>query len=457
VDRSQHIAQLIFKHLSANISADEANELQEWLEEKKNRAWCDKIIEEDTLSESLAWHHPQERLERTERVWDKVKTQISFTAIEQPVRELKKRNWLPYAAAITILLAGVGTYQYINGRKEKPSASPAEAMAKAGTHNDVAPGGNRATLTLADGSKIVLDSAVNGTIAREGASTITKKGDQVMYSLPSPVSRLPSAVLYNTMSTPRGGQYKLTLPDGTQVWLNAESSITYPTAFTGKERRVMVTGEAYFEVTKDKVKRFIVTVYTSPVSRLPSPVSSLPSPEERSGLEIEVLGTHFNVNTYEEEPTKNITLLEGSVRLKTSPVSRLPSPEEPSQGSGGRSSSPVSRLPSPDKSVLTSLILKPGQQGQLTDHGLSLATSPDIEQVMAWKNGVFNFNNLSLPDVMTQLERWYDVDVVYEKEIPRMTFGGKMGRDLNLSQVTKALSVMGVKFRIEGKKLIVTP
>jgi ferric-dicitrate binding protein FerR (iron transport regulator) len=205
------------------------------------------------------------------------------------------------------------------------------------------------------------------------------------------------------MSTPRGGQYQLTLADGSQVWLNAESSITYPTAFNGNDRKVSITGEAYFEVAKDKKKPFRVDI---------GPAT------------IEVLGTHFNMNTYKDEQTNKTTLLEGSVRIKT---------------------------------VHTSLTLRPGQQGQYNPrtNNLSLAVHPDVEQAVAWKNGVFNFNNVKLEEAMRQIARWYDVQVVYEKTIPATTFGGKMGRDLKLSQVLKLLGEMGIQFRIEGKKLIV--
>jgi transmembrane sensor len=306
-----------------------------------------------------------------------------------------KTAWIRYAAAILILF-GIGTYLYINNQKEKPSVTQNSPVP---VQNDVAPGGNRATLTLADGSKIILDSAKSGELAHEENATITKTADgKIVYD---PNKKIGDKILLNTMTTPRGGQYQVTLPDGSQVWLNAESSITYPTAFTGSERKVSVTGEAYFEVAKNKLKPFRVDI---------------------GSATIEVLGTHFNVNTYKEEPIKNTTLLEGSVRIKT---------------------------------VHTSLTLKPGQQGQLKGQQLSLAANPDLEQVVAWKNGTFDFNGLALEKAMLQISRWYDVEVVYEGKKPGIRFSGEMGRDLNLSQVLKALDMMGVKFRIEGRILIV--
>jgi ferric-dicitrate binding protein FerR (iron transport regulator) len=205
------------------------------------------------------------------------------------------------------------------------------------------------------------------------------------------------------MTTPRGGEYQLTLPDGSHVWLNAESSITYPTAFNDNERKVSITGEAYFEVAKDKTKPFKVGIGIAT---------------------IEVLGTHFNVNTYKEEPTNNVTLLEGSVRIK---------------------------------SVHTSLVLKPGQQGQLSDRGLSLTANPDLEQVMAWKNGMFLMSNTDLSAIMRQVSRWYDVDVFFETNPTHEKFGGGISRNLPLSEILDLLKNAGVSFRLDGRKLYVRP
>jgi len=329
--------------------------------------------------------------------------------------------WFRYAAAI-IILFGIGTYLYINNQKEKPSVTQTNPVP---VQNDVAPGGNKATLTLADGSKIVLDSAKSGQLAREANATIIKMADgKIVYDADE---KLGDKILFNTMATPRGGQYQLTLPDGSQVWLNAESSITYPTAFSGSDRKVSITGEAYFEVAKNKSKPFIVSVSTAGVG----------GPGEAGtggGLEIEVLGTHFNVNSYKEEPTKNITLLEGSVRLSTLD----------------------SRL-STNNSVHT-LILKPGQQGQLTDRGLFLAANPDLDQVMAWKNGRFKFGaGMQIEEIFRQISRWYDVDITYEGKITG-TIGGSLSRQVNISKVLELMQSTGtISYRIEGKRVVVSP
>jgi transmembrane sensor len=336
-----------------------------------------------------------------------------------------KTAWVRYAAAILIIL-GIGSYLYISNQKEKPSVTQVNPNP---VKNDVAPGGNRATLTLADGSKIVLDSAKNGKLADEINAAVVKNGDKLVYEKNNFKKDLPSpregsgedskiAVSYNTLATPRGGQYQLTLADGSQVWLNAESSIRYPTAFAGKERKVTVTGEAYFEVTKDKSKPFIVAVTSHP--------SALTTDHENQALEIEVLGTHFNVNAYNEEPTINTTLLEGSVKLTSHP--------------------------SPLTSVLT---LKPGQQGQLNDQKLVLAKDPDIEQVMAWKEGKFYFNQQDIKSILTQFARWYDVEVIYQGQLKNRKFFGIVSRSSSLSQVLKLLEDSGIKFKIENRKLYV--
>ncbi len=335
--------------------------------------------------------------------------------VTQPVHRIHflRTAWFRYAAAI-ILLIGVGAtgwYLLRTPKKDVAAITPT-------TPKDIAPGGNKAILTLADGSVIDLDKAANGALATEGESKISKQSDgRLEYQRTnSPLTTHHS--LFNTLKTPKGGQYQITLPDGTKVWLNAASSITYPTAFTGNERRVTMTGEIYLEVTKDKSKPFHVQFTHG----------------NGQHYDVEVLGTHFNVNAYTDEPVASTTLLEGSVKV----------------GGNNRQSA----------------ILKPGEQaiavaGPLTTHHspLTIHHSPDLEQIIAWKNGAFNFNDKKLVEVMRQLSRWYDVDVIYENNnIPDKTFYGEMGRNLNLSQCLTILEKMQVHFRIEaGRKLIVMP
>jgi len=267
--------------------------------------------------------------------------------------------------------------------------------------NDVLPGGEKATLTLADGSTIVLDEAQNGTIAQQGNSKIIKLDGKLSYD---PTNKNSREIVYNTISTPKGGQYQLELPDGSKVWLNATSSIHFPTSFTGTTRRIEITGEAYFEIAKNPNMPFIVTVNNS---------------------EVQVLGTHFNINAYNDEDNVKTTLLEGSVRFVN------------------------------DDNIN---ILKPGQQAQLTKDGMTkVVSNVDVDEVVAWKNGMFDFENAGIETVMRQLSRWYDVEIEYKGETDDL-FIAEMPRNIKLSDALKALELTGkVKFDIQGKKIIVMP
>jgi transmembrane sensor len=325
-----------------------------------------------------------------------------------------RRYWLAASAAAVILVIVAGFYLW------KKDAGPGVTTLTTVQAN-IPPGGNKATLTLAGGRVITLDSAANGLLVQQGATTIVKlAGGQIVYeqkegSTTARTGASSEPAEWNTMATPRGGQYQLTLPDGTRVWLNAASSITYPTAFTGEERKVLINGEAYFEVAQDKQQPFLVETGTNSA--------------------IEVLGTRFNVNAYADEPAVRTTLLDGSVKVKGGTQAALLRP--------GQQASIASR-------PTTSTQAGNNVQLTITDHA-------DISQVMAWKNGSFRFDRTSVDVVMRQLSRWYDVDVVYEKGIPAVRFGGEMKRDLSLSEVLAILNKMEVHCRIDGKKLIVLP
>ncbi len=310
-----------------------------------------------------------------------------------------RRLWLRLSSAAAILLLA-GAAFYLLARHQQPAQITAAAAAKHAI--DIPPGRQGAILTLADGSKVSLDSMNNGVIATQpGTKIILNKGG-LSYSTQTAGSE---PIAYNTMTTPKGRQFQLTLPDGTKVWLNAASSLRYPTLFGGKDRMVEVSGEAYFEVAPNN-RPFRVKIDNT--------------------TEIQVLGTHFNVNAYTDESSVNTTLLEGAVRIVK----------------GDRK-----------------MILPPGQQaltGQ--SQAITLNTNPDLEKVMAWKNGIFDFQDATLEEVMRQLQRWYDIDIVYEKNIPKIEFVGKMGRDLSLSEVLHGLELSKVHFRLEeGRRLIVLP
>ncbi|WP_205510966.1 FecR family protein [Longitalea arenae] len=335
-----------------------------------------------------------------------------------------RSSWLRYAAAILILAGGTATWMLAKKAPEREGQPP---ITQQTTPIDIAPGGNKAMLTLSDGSVIVLDSAANGTLAEQGNAKIVKLNNgQLVYAQENqesgnaltPAQRAGidhSPMTFNTLTTPRGGQYQLTLPDGSKVWLNAASSITYPTSFASNERVVTVTGEVYFEVAKQATRPFIV---------------------KKGSTSVTVLGTHFNVNAYEDEVNLKVTLLEGSVKVNSA-IDNGQSAMDPRFAA----------------------ILKPGQQAIVSAHSpLTIDHSPNVDKVMAWKNGIFNFHKASLQEVMRQLSRWYNVDVVYEKGVPNMEFGGEMGRDLTLAQVLQGFEDMEIHFRIEaGNRLIVMP
>lgn len=309
---------------------------------------------------------------------------------------LSRSYW--WAAAAVIFLLGTCTYLlFFNNTAKPPQISkvlPADVKA---------PQLNRATITLADGQKIYLDSAGNGALVQQGNVALVKlESGEIAYKHGS--GEEDNKLQYNTLSNPRGSKViNMILADGSKVWLNAGSSLTYPVAFIGNERKVSISGEAYFEIAHNAIKPFIVN---------------------KDDIEIKVLGTHFNVNAFEDEgQDTRITLLEGSVKVNNGNKNGL---------------------------------LKPGQQAQVAKE-IKVTGDVDLNLVMAWKNGYFQFNNTSLQNVLKQVSRWYDVDVVYEGSNKPRQFVGEMQKDLNLSEMLKILEKNDVHFRIEGKKLVIIP
>ncbi|MEJ7587253.1 MAG: FecR family protein [Ferruginibacter sp.] len=318
---------------------------------------------------------------------------------KRPGQSKLVRMWtIRVASACIIGLLACGTYYLLKTESSKKSSPTTTAGA---FKNDVAPGGDKAILTLADGTAIILDDVKNGTLARQGNTRVIKINGKLNYHV---LGTGNGEVLYNTIATPRGGQYQVELPDGSKVWLNAASSLRFPTTFTGKSRRVEINGEVYFEVAKHKSMPFIVGV---------------------NGAEIQVIGTHFNVMAYNDESTIQTTLLEGSVKF------------------------------SKDASNTS---LKPGQQLQVTKQGkFKMLDDVDIDKVVAWKNGFFDFEGSDFETIAKQLSRWYDTEVMYTRKFDEL-FYAVIPRDTKLSDVLKALELTGkVRFRIEGKKIIVLP
>jgi len=326
---------------------------------------------------------------------------VLLQKIEPPVAVTinSNRKYLMIAAVVAAITVGIFflTLYFWTGQAPVKNKSCAQRF-----KNDVQPGTNKATLTLGDGTKVDLDDAQNGTLAKQGNTAVVKAGNKLSYNS---INATDEQVVFNTVSTPRGGQYQLQLPDGTMVWLNAATVLKFPTVFTGKERRVEIKGEAYFEVAQNRSAPFIVSVNNS---------------------EVQVLGTRFNVMAYNDEASVKTTLLDGAVKFK---------------------------------SGVDSSILKPGQQSELLQTGkIRINTGIDIDAVMAWKNGALSFNNADLKEVMRSLSRWYDVDVEYQNVSFNQTFIGELPKSLTLIEVLKALELTGnLRFGIEGKKIIVLP
>jgi transmembrane sensor len=301
------------------------------------------------------------------------------------------------AACFVIFISGAVLYFTLKNNSQGAITKLPAQQVKTGA----APGSNKAILTLSGGATIILDDTQNGHVARQGGTEIAKSANgKLVYNV---VKGAPAEVVFNTLTTPRGGQFKLVLPDGSEVWLNAASSIKYPTAFINNERKVEISGEVYFEIVHNEAKPFKVIV---------------------NGMEVKVLGTHFNINAYNDEAAVKTTLLEGSVSLTKGHAD---------------------------------IKLKPGQQAQVSDENIKVIDNIDTDQVLAWKNGYFSFKRADLQTVMRQIARWYDVEISYEGKIPERQFGGKIDRNSNASEVLKILEESKVHFRIEDKKIIVRP
>jgi transmembrane sensor len=338
-----------------------------------------------------------------------------------PLRRALSWRRLAIAASIILVLGAAG-YLLLFNKQVKPVEVAQD------TNEVKAPETNRAVIVLADGQKIYLDSVNNGQLAMQANVKLVKlENGKIVYAHAPGIAGQP--LQYNTLSNPRGSRViDIMLADGSHVWLNAGSSVTYPVAFTGHERKVTITGEAYFEVS---------SLTASPPAGGGGVKGKVPFIVNINGkASVEVLGTHFNINAYENEESIKTTLSEGKVKVVSG------------------EQSVVSKQP---------VILKPGEQAQIAVSAQSNQSSPilvqtvDVDKVMAWKNGLFDFNGVGLQEVMRQIARWYDIEVVYEKGVPDITFGGKITKGVSLKGLLTGLEKSEVHFRIEGRKLIVLP
>lgn len=372
-ERVQYLVQRFFDDA---CTPEEKEELAAWINMSGNDEPLKTLLQD-------AWQQHTPNAAMPEDMSQRLLTAM-FREEEKPAR-IRYLRWA--AAAAAVLIACVAGWWLL-----QPGA-PTPVVVE-NTH--IGPGSSGAVLTLSDGRKVVLDSLNNGVIATQGNTYVAINNGQLVYD----AKGASVSTAYNTMTTPRGRQFQLVLPDGTNVWLNAASSITYPTSFDGSERKVSVTGEAYFEVAKQAAAPFRVSIDNNNT--------------------VEVLGTHFNVNAYKDDARIRTTLLEGKVKVNQS-------------------------------------VLHPGEQA-IADAGSAVTIDPkaDLAQVMAWKNGIFNFKKASLQMVMKQLERWYNIDVQYEGKPPVMEITGKMDRGLSLQDILgDFLSKWDVKYTMKGRTVTV--
>ncbi|THU39324.1 DUF4974 domain-containing protein [Niastella caeni] len=411
MERVEEVATLLHKFLKDELSPEEKTRLDSWVNQSTlNRAIFQEVSDKDTMTAAVREYY--QLLQQIEEIRKR------HSAERARVIDMfsKKTVWPRYvAAASIILLITLGGYFYIN--KEKPQQEAATASTTPSGNNDIPPAGNKATLTLANGSQIVLTDADNGVVAHEGKTTINKNQDgQLEYN--AAFAGEPT-LAYNTVTTPKGGKYQLILPDGSKVWLNAASSLRFPIAFTGEKRTVELTGEAYFEIApltpkgESKKMPFIVKINTT----------------TGDGGEVEVLGTHFNINAYSDEKRVKTTLLEGSVKVTSS-------------GS------------------VKAKMLQPGQQAILNTalNDINVINKENAESAISWIRGKFAFESASFNSMMQELSRWYDVQVKYEGAVPGNTITGEVDRTIPLTELLSILEKMGnTRFKIEGRTVKVMP
>lgn len=396
---AHRVARLIAGFIKGTLSNNERDELDEWIcASEENMQLFEKLTDEKNIESAMKW---MESIE-TEKALEKIKERVEF---KKPKAKTIRLKWTHYvAAASIILIAGFIIFKVLN-KKDDPGGIVKN------TDTDILPGTNKSTLTMENGKTIVLDNGSTDTTINGQIKVLRQQGE-IVYTDQS--TNIP--MNYHTLTVPRKGHYKLVLPDGTKVWMNAESSIRYPIAFPENERKVFVTGEAYFEVA---------TSLTSPGAGGATPSrggQKIPFRVVVNDIMVEALGTAFNINSYSNEPFFSATLVEGSVLV-----------------SNGK----------------TENMLKPGQQARITASEFTIA-EVETNNIVAWKDNLFRFTNAPLDEIMRQAERWYDAEVVYESK-PTDHFNlTDVSRNVPLSKLLRALELTNrVHFKIEGKKVIV--
>jgi transmembrane sensor len=428
LEPSFDIDPIVLKYIrEESLSPEESTLLRLWVSGAEDREGLLRRIKEDSAwtqanlarmqqtSTDPIWRQLESRLQ-SEGYWLPTPSTAAATAPTPsiiPMPRPASRRWWGYVIAATVIFILGGAWWALL-RHPAPSVASAPRQA---IKTDVPPGGNKAMLTLADGRRIDLDSSTNGVLANQGNMKVSKLSDgQLAYNKstdekPQPAfNSLGTSPAFNSLSTPRAGQFTLTLPDGSRVWLNNASTLRYPVSFSGPNRSVELTGEAYFEIAKDASHPFRVLVHKG---------------DGDAGGSIEVMGTSFNIMAYADEPAERTTLVDGSIKFTRAGNNAL---------------------------------LKPSQQSVLDAQGaLHVIPQVNVQEVTAWKNGYFHFDHANLETTMRQLARWYDVDVKYQGSFAPQEFMGKIQRNLPLSAVLKGLENEQVHFKLEGRELTVMP
>lgn len=388
---SEQFQDFLEKYLRQDMTAEE---LELFFEAARSPAFEQQLqdaVLQDIKAERFHGLSTSDQAKKLYQQW--IEQGVNQEQVTTPAR-IKWMKPLRYAAAIILLVGfSMGLYYLLN---HPITREIGRAITVQGVKKDIPPGHSGAILTLSNGQKIVLDSAGNGVFTSDANVRVIKKDGEITYQGQT------SEIVYNDVTTDRGRQWRLTLSDGTKVWLNAVSSIHYPLTFTGNERVVEITGEAYFEVAKNEHQHFKVKV---------------------GDQIIEDIGTHFNINAYSDESSVRTTLIEGSVKVIN--------------GS-------------------SSVIIKPGEEASLVSGSNKILVSPaDVEAAIAWKNGVFELTNANVASIMRQVSRWYDVEITYKGDVPKGTISGEVPRNLNLSEVLKVLALSGIRCELDGRKLTV--
>ena len=402
----KELNRILEKFAAGNIQSAEQISFNKWLAAADETKYKDVL---DQYQVILQQHPGNEKANPA--LLDKIESQITEYDRKQGAKNSVTGRYYLHIAATVLLVLSTALY-FFNNRNS--SLKPKDSIPNISRH-EITPGGNKATLTLADGSRITLNDSANGEVAKQAGITITKTTDgQLVYTITNVKPATQNVqIAYNTIETPKGGQYQVNLPDGSKVWLNAASSLHYPTRFTGQERKVTLIGEAYFEVTRNSAMPFRVVC---------------------NNQVIEVLGTHFNINSYTDEEVIKTTLLEGSI--KVTPTNNL-SPKE-----------------------VAGVMLKPGQQSQITVGGIKniKVINVDTDEAVAWKNGYFTFASENIESIMRKVSRWYDVEIHYEGNITREEFVGSVSKYEKVSEILTTLELTGlVNFKIEGRRITVMP